>query len=96
MNISVVYYRKGGEVSGKVEDFFIASRNPFYLGIIMKPSTGVWEILKSSSTTNLNVDGDKTLEFEISYKIEVGENTIFFIKPAEGSEKLALEIFLQS
>lgn len=96
LDISVVYFRKEKEISGKVDSYFVASRNPFYLGILLKPSTGVWEILKSASMTNLRIDGDTTLEFEIAYKIEVGENTIFFLKPGADSEEKAKDVFLKS
>lgn len=96
LDISVVYFRKEKEISGKVDSYFVASRNPFYIGIIMKPSSGVWEILKSSSTANLRVEGKNICEYEIPYKIEVGENTIFFLKPAEGNEKESADIFLSS
>lgn len=96
MNISVVYYRNEKEISGEVDSYFVASRNPFYLGIIMKPSTGIWEILKSSSTANLRIGRETALEFEIAYKIEVGENTVFFLKPEQDSRKRSEEIFLSS
>lgn len=96
MKLSIVYYRDQKELVGEVEDFFIASNNPLYLGLIIKPSTGVWEILKSSSHANVRVNGEKILEFEIPYKIEVGENTIFFARPSEGYEKTASETFIKS
>ncbi|AKA49587.1 hypothetical protein IX51_11280 [uncultured archaeon] len=96
MKISVVYFRNQQEVMSDVESYFVASRNPFYLGLIMKPSAGAWEILKSSSETNIRVDGGEILQFDIAYKIEVGENTIFFVKPAEGNEVPAEKLFLKS
>jgi len=63
-------------------DIFVASEAPLYLGIILKPSKGFWEYLKNSSEVVLCRENAKNCaSFTIPYKIEVGENTIFFIKP---------------
>jgi hypothetical protein len=70
-------------------DVFVASEAPLYLGIILKPSKGFWEYLKNSSEVVLCRNKEENCaSFAIPYKIEVGENTIFFIKP-DSMESLA-------
>lgn len=92
--IWAVYYREEGEIADEVTNYFVASRNPFYLGLIIKPSLSVWEILKESSEVNLRLEDGRMIEFEIPYKIEVGESTIFFVKPTESYRYEVLKIFL--
>ncbi len=70
-------------------DIFVASGAPLYLGLILKPSRGFWEYLKNSSEVILCHKNTKNCaSFTIPYKIEVGENTIFFLKP-DSMESLA-------
>lgn len=88
MSVEAFYFEKGKEVSGNADNYFTASENPYYAGIIMKPSTGVWELMKGSDTVNLR-NGGEVAEFSIIYRIEVGENTIFFIRPKEGYSEAA-------
>lgn len=94
LRLWVVYFRNEGEIASEISSYFVASRTPFYLGLTVKPSLPVWEILKESSEVNLRFEDGNLMEFEIPYKIEVGENTIFFVKPSESYEKAAAEIFL--
>ena len=61
---------------------FIASQNPLYIGIILKPSHGAWIRMSRAKTVVLEMEG-KPVEFSIPYRIEVGENSIFFLKPRE-------------
>ncbi|WP_393971816.1 hypothetical protein OXIME_000402 [Oxyplasma meridianum] len=86
--IFIPFVTNGTEQSFENPDVFIASESPLYLGIIMKPSKGVWEYLKNSSEMVLcRHNNEKCASFTIPYKIEVGENTIFFIQP-ESMESL--------
>lgn len=83
MKATAIYFKNGKEQRAELEKCFVASYNPFYLGIPVKPSTGVWEYLKSASHIHLSGHKSKLLKFNIKYRIEVGENTIFFIRPDE-------------
>lgn len=94
LTVSVVFYRNGTEIMDEVREYFVASRKPLYLGLIIKPSASVWEILKESSEVNLRIDNGEFIGFDIPYKIEVGENTVFFIKPQDGYYKRAQDVFL--
>lgn len=70
-------------------DIFIASGSPLYLGLVLKPSKGLWEYLKNSSELVLcHGHKENCAVMSIPYKIEVGENTIFFLKP-ENADSLS-------
>lgn len=57
---------------------FIASEEPLYIGIIIKPEPGIWEELMDSELAYIHTsEGIK--ETKIGYRIEVGENSIFFV-----------------
>ena len=67
----------------KIEEFFTASKNPYYLGLIVKPSAGIWSTLTSSRTKEITLSLDGNVgDFKIFYRIEVGENSIFFLRPS--------------
>lgn len=66
-----------------IKNYFIASRSPLYIGVILPPSEGLWTFLKSESMIVIRTDGFSS-EFLVPYRIEVGENTIFFLKPESG------------
>ena len=72
----------GEKVEYPVENFFKASENPLYLGVIAKPSPGLWELLSRSKAVVVVTD-DFPITYKISYRIEVGENSIFFLTPRE-------------
>lgn len=90
--ITLVHSSRNREIAEETDRFFVASFNPFYLGIMVKPSAAIWTVMKSASEVTLRADRD-LMEFEIAYRIEVGENTVFFIKPAAGYEEKASSLF---
>ncbi|MGP6206541.1 hypothetical protein ACNF42_00690 [Cuniculiplasma sp. SKW3] len=57
---------------------FIASEEPLYIGIIIKPEPGIWEELMDSEFAYIHTNED-VKETKIGYRIEVGENSIFFV-----------------
>jgi hypothetical protein len=59
---------------------FIASEDPIYLGIIIKPEPGIWEELMDSENLYIHFNDD-VVQSRIGYRIEVGENSIFFVTP---------------
>lgn len=78
----IVATDKGQRVEYPVQNSFVASEKPLYIGIITKPEPGLWGYLSRSKTIFLDMEG-KAEEFRIPYRIEVGESTIFFITPSE-------------
>ena len=59
---------------------FIASIEPPYMGILMKPSPFQWEEIMEEGFVRLSFPGqDMVLDLKVKYRIEVGENTIFFV-----------------
>ncbi len=60
------------------DNYFIASKDPYYIGIIINPSSRYWELFVNSKEVIINNNGDKKA-FKISYRIDVGENSIFFL-----------------
>ena len=61
------------------EGWFIASRDPFYIGIILPPDPGLWALLSSSKEITVSISGE-TRKFSVRQRIEVGSNSIFFLK----------------
>lgn len=59
---------------------FYASKEPEFLGVMIKPSKGLWEYLKASRKPLLEING-RAKEYSVKYYIDVGENTIFFLTP---------------
>ncbi len=80
-NVRVIYSRDHEKVVDSARQFFIASDDPFYVGIIASPSEPLWNHLSRSKTAVLDIDG-RVSEFSIPYRIEVGKNSIFFLKPS--------------
>ena len=72
----------GEKVEYQVENYFEASENPLYLGVIVKPSPGLWELLSRSKTVVVVTD-NLPITHSITYRIEVGESSIFFLTPKE-------------
>lgn len=59
--------------------WFVASENPFYVGVIMLPGPNIWADMSASKT----VEGkfrNESRKFVVKQRIEVGENSIFFLK----------------
>lgn len=75
----VIHYRKNGNDRVEtVDDAFIASSEPFYLGLAVRPSAGLWEFLKSGGNPVIESDG-KASEYRAEFSIDVGENTLFLM-----------------
>ena len=72
----------GKVVEFPVEKWFTASERPLYIGVIAKPSPGLWEHLSRSKNV-IMTDGAASRDYSIPYRIEVGENSIFFLTPKE-------------
>ena len=59
---------------------FTASVEPPYMGILMKPSPFQWEEIMEEGFVRLSFPGqDMVFDLKVKYRIEVGENTIFFV-----------------
>ncbi|MCL5804300.1 MAG: hypothetical protein M1306_03225 [Candidatus Thermoplasmatota archaeon] len=82
--LMAVYHVNGSTERYDVKNYFVASDRPFFLGLIIEPSAGLWAYLKNSSDIVMEFSG-KSANFRVPYKIEVGRNTIFFITPVDGS-----------
>ena len=76
--IKAVFMIRGERTTEEISNWFIASVSPLYLGIISKPSPGLWAYLSHSSGLIIEIN-DESFEFRITYRIEVGENSIFFV-----------------
>lgn len=68
--------------SGK---WFIASSDPFYVGVILPPEPGFWAAIASSKNISIDFDGE-TLRFKVDQRIEVGSNSIFFLRSVHASD----------
>lgn len=78
--IKLVLGKDGKSSDHNVENFFLASSAPLYIGVIARPSSPLWVQLSASRSGVVEIDGTP-MEFSIPYRIEVGENSIFFLKP---------------
>ena len=59
---------------------FVASVDPPYIGLLMKPSPFQWEEIMEEGFVRLSFPEDDILfDLKVKYRIEVGENTIFFV-----------------
>ena len=59
---------------------FVASVEPPYIGILMKPSPYQWEEIMEEGFVRLSfTEEDVVFDLKVKYRIEVGENTIFFV-----------------
>lgn len=84
MEVTGIFRESGKESEALLEDYFVASVNPFYLGILLKPSRGIWEYLKNNDSVIIRLGkSGPHFEMNLKYRIEVGENTIFFLNPTE-------------
>ncbi|MEM0139271.1 MAG: hypothetical protein QXZ44_01460 [Ferroplasma sp.] len=66
----------------KNKDYFVASENPYYIGIIVNPSSDQWGKLVEAKSIEVKT-GNSIKSFKIPYRIDVGENSIFFITAEE-------------
>ena len=82
MKIEIVTASQSGKTY-EIENVFVASRQPLFLGLILKPSDAAWNHIKS--TKEILVNGKELKGFTVKYGIEVGESSIFFITPSKGS-----------
>ncbi|MHB8360996.1 MAG: hypothetical protein ACYDAO_00900 [Thermoplasmataceae archaeon] len=81
MFIKVHPLKRVSDQSSK-DDFkaFVASLEPPYIGILMKPSPYQWEEIMEEGFVRLSfTDEDNVYDLKVKYRIEVGENTIFFV-----------------
>ncbi|MHB1492767.1 MAG: hypothetical protein ACYCR7_05195 [Thermoplasmataceae archaeon] len=59
---------------------FVASVEPPYIGILMRPSPYQWEEIMEEGFARISFDGEEmAYDLKVKYRIEVGENTIFFV-----------------
>ncbi len=96
MNLTAIFIKNRQQHEERVDESFVASMSPLYLGLIIKPSAGLWEHLKSADRIDLGKSGVDPVEFKIAYRIEVGENTIFFVTPSDSSRLPAAEKLVNS
>ncbi len=82
--LRAVYFANGSSERHDIDNYFVASDKPFFLGLIIEPSAGLWAYLKNNAEIVIEYSG-KSANFKVPYKIEVGRNTIFFITPVDGS-----------
>lgn len=85
--LKAVFQLEGKVLEEKIENYFIASRSPLYVGVILPPSKGAWTYMKGGNTIVIEVNNFSS-QFRIPYRIEVGENTIFFLKPGDEDAKI--------
>jgi hypothetical protein len=78
MEVSGTFYLDGKAISEKLVNTFTASVEPPYFGVILKPGTGIWEYMKNHDDLILN-QGPRSVTTCIKYRIDVGENSIFFL-----------------
>ncbi|MHB8396333.1 MAG: hypothetical protein ACYDAZ_03605 [Thermoplasmataceae archaeon] len=82
VKISLIIPHPDGKVARQLENVFIASVKPPYLGVICSPADPSWQTLQSMKKVLVSSDGRES-PFIIEYRIDVGENTIFFLKPED-------------
>lgn len=82
VKMKIVSTHDGEKMEFPVENWFTASENPLYIGVIVKPSPGLWELLSRKKSVLLERD-DSSAQYAIPYRMEVGENSIFFLTPRE-------------
>jgi flavin reductase (DIM6/NTAB) family NADH-FMN oxidoreductase RutF len=78
MEVSVTFYQNGKTNMENLKNAFVASKDPPYVGLILKPGVGIWEYMKDHDDLIFNLH-DSSVTAEIKYRIDVGENSIFFL-----------------
>lgn len=77
--------QKGERKSIESGKWFIASTEPFYVGVILPPEPGFWAVIAASKNLSADLDGE-TLRFKVDQRIEVGSNSIFFLRGIKDSD----------
>ena len=62
--LRAVYHVNGSTERYDVENYFVASDRPFFLGLIIEPSAGLWAYLKNSSDIVMEFSG-KSANFKV-------------------------------
>jgi hypothetical protein len=60
------------------EEYFVASKDPLYYGLIINPSSELWGYMVEARDIECTVN-NKLEKYNIPYRIDVGENSLFFI-----------------
>jgi hypothetical protein len=55
--LMAVYHVNGSTERYDVKNYFVASDRPFFLGLIIEPSAGLWAYLKNSSDIVIEFSG---------------------------------------
>jgi len=84
MEVSASFYYNGKTNEEKLNNAFVASVDPPYIGLIVKPGIGIWEYLKGHDELILRLR-DSRVTATIRYRIDVGENSIFFLTSEDDS-----------
>ncbi|MCL6014140.1 MAG: hypothetical protein M1323_00755 [Candidatus Thermoplasmatota archaeon] len=58
---------------------YTVSEEPPYLAVLIKPQPGIWDELMDRDTMFIKLREKKVIEVGIKQRIEVGENSIFFV-----------------
>ncbi len=74
--MEILYNNKKVEFNEK--EYFIASRKPLYYGVIISPSSDIWSYMVESGKVECKIENTNK-KYSIPYRIDVGENSIFFI-----------------
>lgn len=82
--ISAKIHFRSGEKDNVVEseDTFEASSAPEFVGLMLRPSPGLWEFLKAGGEPSIEING-KAGVYRTEFSLDVGENTFFFFSPAK-------------
>ncbi|WP_298407444.1 hypothetical protein [Ferroplasma sp.] len=62
------------------KEYFMASSEPLYYGLIVNPSSDLWSYMVKANNIVCNFN-KSTEKYAIPYRIDVGENSIFFVTP---------------
>ncbi|SJK84259.1 hypothetical protein [Cuniculiplasma divulgatum] len=58
---------------------YTVSEVPPYLAVLIKPQPGIWDELMDMDIMFIKMREKKVIEVKIKQRIEVGENSIFFV-----------------
>ncbi|MHB1439352.1 MAG: hypothetical protein ACYCSO_00960 [Cuniculiplasma sp.] len=58
---------------------YVVSQEPLYLAVIIKPQPGIWDELMDQDVMFIRDSSGMDVESNIKQRIEVGENSIFFV-----------------
>ena len=74
--MEILYSNKKAEFGEK--EYFIASHEPLYYGLIISPSSDLWSYMLGAGKVECKIENE-IRKYLIPYRIDVGENSIFFI-----------------